>query len=110
MPTIVVYGLILVAVALPVMFRKSLAARICGVVILCVLALLHATFLVAAHRMVLEAGLSELPEGSDELPDGYLVAVERVKEFSQSELTLFMALVAAFVCLSLLPRTSDKMK
>lgn len=101
MQWVVTYGPSVLAVVLVVLFRRSWVARLIAVGLLCFWATMHWTSLTVAHRIVLQKGYAE--SGGEELPAGYEAAVRNIQKYSRGQTGPFEAMVAAFVCLSLLP-------
>ncbi len=114
MRILILYVPIVLAVIMPLLFRRAYGVRVLSVVILCSVASLHFTFLMTEHRLIMQAGRRELavPRGS-QLPPDFDLAVTSVQKHSQQQMWPFAALVSALVILSLFPfgitksRTSD---
>ena len=99
-----IYLIVVMAALLPIVFRRVYWLRLVCVLLLGLLALLHYTFLMAEHRLVLERGyqhFSVSPGGK--LPDDFRAAVSMVQDLSQGEMPLVFLLVVAFATLALLP-------
>jgi peptidoglycan/LPS O-acetylase OafA/YrhL len=106
---LIYYVLILVAAILPLLYRQAYGVRLLSVVILCIAALLHFTYLMASHRLVMEDGTREsaVAPGGELAPD-LRVAVASVQKYNQQQMWPFAALTAALVLLALLPFESMK--
>lgn len=104
MSFLIVYIPILVALILPLLFRRHYGVRVLSAVILCAVALLHFTHLMAVHRLVMEDGvrLLAVPAGG-ELPSDFRVAVDSIRRHSQQEMWPFAGLIGALVVLVLRP-------
>jgi hypothetical protein len=104
MPILILYFPILVAVMLPLFFPRVYGVRVFSVLILCAVASLHFTYLMASHRIVMEEGvrLLAIAPGS-QLPRDYLVAVDSIQKHSQGQMWPFAALTTALVFLALRP-------
>ena|SRR5437899_13041001 len=104
MRILILYIPILVAVLLPLLFRRAYGVRVLSAVILCAVALFHFTYLMTAHRLVLEDGTRQLgvTQGS-QLPADFRVAVDSVQKHSQQQMWPFAALTGALVFLALFP-------
>jgi hypothetical protein len=104
MRLLILYIPILVALILPLFFRRHYGVRVLSAVILCAVALLHFTHLMAVHRLVTEDGVRQLavPAG-EQLPSDFRVAVDSVQKYSQQQMWPFAALIGALIVLVLLP-------
>jgi hypothetical protein len=104
MRLLILYIPILIALTLPLLFRRAYGARVLSAVILCAVGLLHFTHLMALHRLVLEDGLRQLaiPAGG-QLPSDFRVAVDSVQKYSQEQMWPFAALIGVLIVLVLLP-------
>ena len=108
---LILYVPIMVAVILPLLFRRAYGVRVFCAVILCGVASLHFTYLVASHRLVIEDGarqLSVAPAG--QLPPDFRVAVDSIQKHNQQQSWPFAALAAALVFLVLLPSGGMKQR
>ena len=87
MRILVLYIPILLAVVLPLLFRRTYGVRVLSAVILCAVALLHFTHLMAMHRLVMEDGERQLavPPGG-QMPSDFRVAVDSVQKYSQQQM------------------------
>src|SRR5271155_2494084 len=104
MRTLIIYVPILVAVALPLLFRHAYGVRVLSAVILCAVALLHFTHLTAVHRLVMEDGVRQLAVTSgSQLPSDFQIAVGSIQKYSHQEMWPFAALTGALVLLVLFP-------
>lgn len=101
---LVLYGLLAVAVTLPLCFRKSFGVRLASVAFLIIIAGLPAVHLLASHRLVIEKGdeVLKVPRGEN-LPEDFMVAVDYIQLLNARVLYLYLVIVAAFVILALVP-------
>jgi hypothetical protein len=104
MRLLTLYIPILVALILPLLFRRQYGVRVMSAVILCAVAVLHFTHLMAVHRLVKEDGVRHLavPAGG-ELPGDFRVAVDSIQRHSQQQMGPFAGLIGALVVLALRP-------
>jgi hypothetical protein len=109
MRILILYVPIVLAVILPLLFRRAYGVRVFSVVILCVIASLHFTFLMAGHRIVIEDGVRQLAvTPGSQLPPDFRVAVDSIQKHGQQQMWPFAALTAALVFLALFPFGSIK--
>jgi hypothetical protein len=109
MRILIVYIPILVAVLLALVLRRSYGVRVLSAFILGFVASLHFTFLMTAHRLVIEEGVRQsVVTPSSKLPPDFKVAVDSIQRFGQDQMWLFAALVAALIILVLCPFRSVK--
>jgi len=95
---------IVVAVILPVLFRRAFGVRVLSAVILSAVAFLHFTYLMAGHRIVMEDGAHQLAAApGSQLPPDFRVAVDSLQKHNQQQMWPFAALTVALVFLALLP-------
>src|ERR1017187_9498969 len=102
--TFAIYLIVVLAALLPIVFRRVYWLRLVCVLLLGLMAMLHYTFLMAEHRLVLERGYQHfsVPPGG-KLPDDFIAAVGMVQDLSQGEMPLVLLLVVEFATLALLP-------
>jgi hypothetical protein len=104
MKMVLVYAVILPAVVIPILFRRSAGVRVLSVVILCLVAALHFTHLMSVHRLVAEDGANQLTVApGEQLPADYRLAVDSIQKHSQQQMWLFAALTGGWLVLTLLP-------
>jgi hypothetical protein len=104
MRILILYVPIVFAVILPLLFRRAYGVRVLSTVILCAVALLHFTHLMAVHRLVMEDGMRQLAVPSNgQLPSDFRVAVDSIQKYSQQQMWPFAALIGALLVLVLLP-------
>ena len=109
MRILILYIPILIAVILPLLFRRAYGVRVLSAVILCAIALLHFTHLMAVHRLVIEDGVRQLPIApGSQLPPDFRVAVDSIQKQSQQQMWPFAAFTGALVFLALLPFGATK--
>jgi hypothetical protein len=101
---ILLYILVLLAVTLPIVFRRIFWVRVASVFLLGFLAVIHLVFLLTEHRLVLERGVQHYGASPTKpLPDDFRAAVGMIQDLSQPELLFAAALFVALVILALLP-------
>ena len=104
MRILILYVPIVVAVILPVLFRRVVGVRVLSAVILSAVALLHFTYLMDGHRIVMEDGARQLAVApGSELPPDFRVAVDSIQKHNQQQTWPFAALIVALVFLGLFP-------
>ncbi len=105
----VVYPPIVGAVLSAVTFRRSWFVRIGCVIVLGIEAVFHMTFLIALHRLVLESTrLTTTGNRSETSQVDADVIITQVQQHAQRQIPCFLAIIAAFVFLSLLPFECDQ--
>jgi hypothetical protein len=96
MRILILYIPILIAVVLPFLFRRTYGVGVLSAVILCAVALLHFTHLMAVHRIVMEDGVRQLAVASGgQLPSDFRVAVDSIQKYSHQQMWPFAALIGA---------------
>ena len=109
MEQLVFYIPILVAIILPLVFRRSPVARVCAVGLLCLVAVYYVSLIICMPRILREVGYREFTTGdSADLPTPYVSAITHVREYGDMLFWPFLALIAAFAVLALLPVRHDK--
>lgn len=104
MGKLIVYVPLVVAVLLPFLFRRSYAVRVLTAFILCAVAGIHYTYLLAAHRLIREAGAKEFAIAPGKsFPREFEIALDLIQDFNHRQIELFVAIIVAFVILVLLP-------
>ena len=99
-----IYALIVLSTVAALAFRNNYWVRVLSVAALIGVAMLHFTYLLAQHRLLLESGSRHFDLGAgDDLPPAFDFAVWEVQRISHSELGLFTLLIAAFTILGLFP-------
>jgi len=98
----------IVIVSLALFFRRSWLLRYASVAVLAFLSLLHATYLIAGHRLIAErlpadAGGQAWPEGT--VDRGEVLSL--VQQSNHGEIPLYGAVVGTLVFLALLPVRGD---
>jgi hypothetical protein len=104
MGKLVVYTPLVVAVLLPVLFRRIYAVRVLSAFLLCAVAGIHYAYLLAAHRLIREAGAKEFAIApGNSLPREFDIAVDLIQDSNHRQMELFVAIIVAFAILGLLP-------
>jgi hypothetical protein len=98
------YAVILLMTAMPILFRRSAGVRVMSAIVLCLVAALHFTHLMTLHRLVAEDGANRLAVApGEQLPAEYRLAVSSIQKYNQADVGLFAALTAGWFILALLP-------
>jgi hypothetical protein len=104
MKMMILYAVILIAVAMPFLFRRSAGLRVLSAIILCMVASLHFTQLMTMHRVVAEQVANRLAVPPEEkLPADVRLAINSVQKISQTQMWPFAALTGAWFLLALVP-------
>lgn len=112
MKMMILYVVILFAVVMPILFRRSAGLRVLSAIILCAVALLHLTHLMTLHRLVAEDVTKQLATAPGErLPSEGRPALDSIQKHSQGQMWLFAALSGAWMILTLVPaKACDRTK
>jgi hypothetical protein len=109
MRQLIFYIPIVAAIILPLSFRKSAVARICAVGLLSLVAVFYVFLIICMPRILIEDGYREFTTGdSIDLPTAYVSAINHVREYTDMLIWPFLALIAAFAVLALLPSRNKK--
>lgn len=101
---LVVYGPIVLALIIAIVYRYSYIARLCSIALLCIPSFLHLGHLMAPHRLADEQvrrQMEQLAEG--ESPSEYELLLTAVQRSGQREVNLFTAVTSAWAILAILP-------
>jgi hypothetical protein len=102
-PKLILFALIATSVAVPMLFRGSMAVRVFSVAALILMAALHLIFLIGLNRLVLSQYRPLKHPNPFGVPDDYVAAADVAHEFSRSQSVLYLALIAAFALLAVIP-------
>jgi hypothetical protein len=97
---IILYAVVIIAGALPLVFRGRYWLRVICILLLGLVALLHLVFLDAEFRLV---GDRAAAMNGGLWPTDYKIIRSAVRDVSQSEVPLTALLFVSFVALALLP-------
>jgi hypothetical protein len=104
MPSLVLLFVIVTLGTLALFFKQSLAVRMIVIALLGILAAVSAVELFTSHRVVLEKGYQRFDARSvDDLPEGFLVAVDIVQGVNRGIFVQYSGIVAVLLVLAIFP-------